>query len=171
MLLVSELPENTTITKEEAVRKSLVREPHNPEHLLNLARILAQKGALSNSLRYYARANKFGNDKVSLICQDEIPKIEKILGKSVKEVMPEKAEKRVLVIANTYPPESGSGVQHTVKLVKYLRYFGWEPVVLALQKTKRHFDKGYEYFDELPDDLEVILVPVIENVLFKMLKI
>ena len=39
--------------------------------------------------------------------------------------------KKVLVIAYQFPPMGGSGIQRTVKFVKYLRSFGWEPVVFT----------------------------------------
>ncbi|MCD8239513.1 MAG: hypothetical protein LUC92_09300 [Clostridiales bacterium] len=39
--------------------------------------------------------------------------------------------KKVLIIANQFPPMGGSGVQRSVKFVKHLRSFGWEPVVLT----------------------------------------
>lgn len=39
--------------------------------------------------------------------------------------------KKVLVIANQFPPMGGSGVQRSVKFVKHLRSFGYEPVVFT----------------------------------------
>lgn len=39
--------------------------------------------------------------------------------------------KKVLMIAHQFPPVGGSGVQRTIKFVKYLRSFGYEPVVLT----------------------------------------
>lgn len=39
--------------------------------------------------------------------------------------------KKVLIIANQFPPMGGSGVQRSVKFVKHLRSFGYEPVVLT----------------------------------------
>lgn len=39
--------------------------------------------------------------------------------------------KKVLIIANQFPPMGGSGVQRTTKFTKYLHEFGWEPVVLT----------------------------------------
>jgi hypothetical protein len=40
-----------------------------------------------------------------------------------------KQKRRVLVIAYYWPPAGGSGVQRFLKFVKYLREYGWEPVV------------------------------------------
>ena len=39
--------------------------------------------------------------------------------------------KNVLMIAYSFPPAGGPGVQRTSKFVKYLRNYGWEPVVLT----------------------------------------
>lgn len=40
--------------------------------------------------------------------------------------------KKVLIVAYGFPPVGGAGVQRPVKFVKYLRRFGWEPVVLTV---------------------------------------
>jgi len=37
--------------------------------------------------------------------------------------------KRVLIISYYWPPSGGAGVQRWLKFVKYLRNFGWEPVI------------------------------------------
>lgn len=42
--------------------------------------------------------------------------------------------KRVLVVSHPFPPAGGGGVQRTVKLVKYLPGFGWEPEVLTVRQ-------------------------------------
>lgn len=39
--------------------------------------------------------------------------------------------KKVLIIANQFPPMGGSGVQRSVKFVKHLAKFGYEPVVFT----------------------------------------
>jgi glycosyltransferase involved in cell wall biosynthesis len=39
---------------------------------------------------------------------------------------------KVLIVAYSFPPVGGAGVQRPVKFVKYLRRFGWEPVVLTV---------------------------------------
>ena len=62
--------------------------------------------------------------------------------------------KRVLLITYYWPPSGGAGVQRVLKLVKYLREFGWEPVVFTAK------DAAYPIVDEsllqdVPDDQEV----------------
>ncbi len=43
--------------------------------------------------------------------------------------------KKVLIIAYYFPPLGGSGVQRTLKFVKYLPEYGWEPTVLTVGNT------------------------------------
>jgi glycosyltransferase involved in cell wall biosynthesis len=40
--------------------------------------------------------------------------------------------KKVLIVSYNFPPVGGAGVQRPVKFVKYLRAFGWDPVVLTV---------------------------------------
>ncbi|WP_250277921.1 glycosyltransferase family 4 protein [[Clostridium] colinum] len=42
---------------------------------------------------------------------------------------------KILIIANQFPPMGGSGVQRSVKFVKHLRTFGYEPIVFTRQTT------------------------------------
>jgi len=162
MLSSAEFALGDNLSSEKSARKGLKLKPDNPDLLYNLACILQSKGILSNALRYYVRAAKAGDKELSDICRDEIVKLEGILSKSEHELIPNKAKKRVLIIAVVYPPLSGSGVQRTVKLVKYLRFYGWEPVVVTVTKEKKSSLLGDEYFDELPDDIEVIRIPIEE---------
>jgi len=69
--------------------------------------------------------------------------------------------KRVLVITYYWPPSGGAGVQRVLKTVKYLRDFGWEPVVYTAE------DAAYPVLDEsllkdVAPDLEVIRGPIWE---------
>ncbi|HEX9653125.1 MAG TPA: glycosyltransferase family 4 protein [bacterium] len=62
--------------------------------------------------------------------------------------------KKVLIVTYYFPPAGGAGVQRTLKFVKYLRDFGWEPVVL----TARNAD--YPAYDpsleaEIPEGVKV----------------
>jgi glycosyltransferase involved in cell wall biosynthesis len=44
-------------------------------------------------------------------------------------VSAEEQMRKVLLISYRFPPQGGGGVQRTLKFTKYLRDFGWEPVV------------------------------------------
>lgn len=69
--------------------------------------------------------------------------------------------KRVLIILYYWPPSGGAGVHRWLKFVKYLRNFGWEPVVYIpsnpdypIIDTKR--------MEEIPKDIEIIKSPIWE---------
>lgn len=64
--------------------------------------------------------------------------------------------KNILVIAYYFPPMGGSGVQRTLKFVKYLRAFDWNPIVLCPEPG------AYPWFDQsLSDELESFQIEVI----------
>ncbi|SFC01260.1 hypothetical protein SAMN05421780_102271 [Flexibacter flexilis DSM 6793] len=60
----------------------------------------------------------------------------------------QQATKKVLILAYYWPPSGGSGVQRWLKFVKYLRVYGWEPVVI----TPKHGTAPY-YDDTLLRDV------------------
>jgi glycosyltransferase involved in cell wall biosynthesis len=64
----------------------------------------------------------------------------------------------VLVIAYYFPPMGLSGVQRTLKFVKYLPDFGWNPVVLTTDSPSYYaFDDTL--LSELPEDIAVYRAP------------
>lgn len=65
--------------------------------------------------------------------------------------------KKVLFIAYTFPPLGGPGVQRSLKFVKYLKEFGWEPVVLTVGKTLFPINDE-TLLEEIPKDLEIIRI-------------
>lgn len=63
--------------------------------------------------------------------------------------------KKVLMIAYSFPPAGGGRVRRVIKFVKYLRNFGWEPIVLTVKKpVVPHYD--YEIIKGIPEDIKVI---------------
>ncbi len=62
--------------------------------------------------------------------------------------------RRVLVISYLFPPMGGVGVQRTLKFVKYLRDFGWEPFVLAA-RPPRHGLRDESLLADLPQGVSV----------------
>ncbi|MGM0625828.1 MAG: glycosyltransferase [Bacteroidota bacterium] len=78
-------------------------------------------------------------------------------------------KKKVLIISYYWPPSGGIGVHRCLKFAKYLRDFGWEPVVYAPENA------DYPYFDEsnfkhIPDGITVLKKPIREPfALFKKL--
>lgn len=69
--------------------------------------------------------------------------------------MPELPTKHVLLISYLFPPVGGSGVQRNLKYVKYLREFGWEPIVLTVKPINYHI-YDYSLLEELPEGIEII---------------
>lgn len=63
--------------------------------------------------------------------------------------------KKVLMVAHQFPPVGGSGVQRTVKFVKYLRNFEWEPVVFT-RATGRMSLKDETLFKDIPKGIKII---------------
>lgn len=56
--------------------------------------------------------------------------------------------RNVLVIAYYFPPMGLSGVQRTLKFVKYLPQFGWQPTVLTVTPTG-YFAQDYTLLEEV----------------------
>ena len=69
--------------------------------------------------------------------------------------------KKVLILTYYWAPAGGSGVQRFLKFVKYLRAFGWEPVIYTAK------DAEYPVLDpsmekDVPDNLEVLRTKIRE---------
>lgn len=69
--------------------------------------------------------------------------------------------KKVLIIAYYWPPSAGSGVQRWLKFVKYLRDFGWEPIVYTPENPD--FDlKDPHLLSEIPENVLILKQPIFE---------
>ncbi len=69
--------------------------------------------------------------------------------------------KKVLVITYYWPPSGGAGVQRWLKFVKYLRSFGWEPVVYTPENPE-YPETDASLQRDIPDDLTVVRRPIWE---------
>jgi glycosyltransferase involved in cell wall biosynthesis len=63
--------------------------------------------------------------------------------------------RRALILTYYWPPAGSSGVQRWLKFVKYLREFGWEPVVYTANNPEV-FTQDESLFKDIPEGLEVI---------------
>ncbi len=63
--------------------------------------------------------------------------------------------KRVLIITYYWPPAGGSGVQRWLKFTKYLRSFGWEPVIYTAANPEAPA-MDYKLLNEVPAGIEVL---------------
>lgn len=62
--------------------------------------------------------------------------------------------KKVLMIAYSFPPTGGPGVQRSLKFVKYLRNFGWEPLVVTRDvKNMRVIDESLN--KDIPEGVKI----------------
>lgn len=69
--------------------------------------------------------------------------------------------KKVLIITYYWPPMGGGGVQRWLKFTKYLRDYGWEPIIFTPENAEISIlDKGM--LEEIPDGVEVIKAPIWE---------
>lgn len=69
--------------------------------------------------------------------------------------------KRVLIITYYWPPTGGAGVQRWLKFVKYLRDFGWEPVVYTPLNPESP-DEDESLLKDIPQDVEVMKTEIWE---------
>ncbi len=68
---------------------------------------------------------------------------------------------KVLIITYYWPPSGGAGVQRWLKFVKYLRKYGWEPIIYTpLNPEFPAIDESL--LNELPDNLQVLKTPIWE---------
>lgn len=75
--------------------------------------------------------------------------------------------RNVLVIAYYFPPMGLSGVQRTLKFVKYLPKFGWQPTVVTVTPTG-YFAEDRSLLEELPRNMDVIRIGSLDpNRLFR----
>ncbi len=63
-------------------------------------------------------------------------------------------ENTVLVIAYYFPPMGLSGVQRTLKFVKYLPQFGWKPIVLTTPVDTPYYAFDDSLLEEIREEIE-----------------
>jgi len=69
--------------------------------------------------------------------------------------------KKVLIITYYWPPSGGAGVQRWLKFVKYLREYGWEPVVFTAEGGEVPvLDNSLK--KDIPENIEVLKGPIWE---------
>ena len=66
--------------------------------------------------------------------------------------------KKVLFCAYIFPPLGGSGVQRSLKFVKYLRKYGYEPIVLTIGENNKRISYDTSLMKEVLEDIMVIRV-------------
>ncbi len=69
--------------------------------------------------------------------------------------------KKVLFISYYWPPSGGSGVQRPLKFVKYLRDFGWEPIVFTVSNGE-YPELDPSLAKEIPKGIKIIYSKIFE---------
>ena len=69
--------------------------------------------------------------------------------------------KKVLIVTYYWIPSGGAGVQRWVKFTKYLRDFGWEPIIYTPENPEfPSIDHSFE--KDIPSDIQIIKTPIWE---------
>lgn len=71
------------------------------------------------------------------------------------------ARRKVLIITYYWPPSGGAGVQRWLKFVKYLREFGYEPIVYTIDNP-RYALTDEELEKEVPEGIKVYRRAILE---------
>ncbi len=71
------------------------------------------------------------------------------------------SKKRVLIITYYWPPSGGSGVQRWLKFAKYLRKFGWEPIIYT-PSNPEYPSEDKSFLKDIPKDITIIKRPIRE---------
>ncbi len=76
--------------------------------------------------------------------------------------------KKVLIVTYYWPPAGGIGVHRCLKFAKYLRNYGWEPIIYTADNAQ------YAYFDEtnfkdIPEGITILKQPIKEP--FRLFKL
>ena len=69
-----------------------------------------------------------------------------------------RGKKYVLFCAYYFPPLGLGGTQRSLKYVKYLRKFGYEPIVVTVGNDKFGYKHDYSLLKELPSDIKIIRI-------------
>jgi len=66
-----------------------------------------------------------------------------------------KEKKKVLIVSYYWPPSGGAGVQRWLKFVKYLKDFGWEPIVYTPKNNEIPvYDESL--VKDIPEDITIL---------------
>jgi hypothetical protein len=73
--------------------------------------------------------------------------------------------KKVLIISYYFPPCGGIGVLRCLKIAKYLRDFGWEPIIYTAENA--HYP-SYDYgtLKDIPEGITILRQPIFEPYTF-----
>lgn len=137
---------------ETVLKEGLEIQSFNFDLLYNLAYMYEIVEKYISAYRYYVKALNVANDEMIIEINKKLEEL-----KCINKVREYTLRKKVLIIAYIFPPVGGSGVQRSLKFVKYLREFGFEPVVITVGNT-RYPLKDETLIDEIPEEVEIIRI-------------
>lgn len=138
----------------------------NIDTYYNLGFLYQTLNDLKNAYKYYSLATLYTQDvglkqEIKIILKDILDLQPSLLN---EVSLPEDANlKKVLVVAHIFPPLGGSGVQRTLKFVKYLVENGWKPTVITVGKSKYPLMDN-AFLSEIPENVQVIRIDEPENI-------
>ncbi|MEG6612754.1 glycosyltransferase [Pseudoclostridium thermosuccinogenes] len=141
----------------EILLKALDFDVNNADILYNLGYIFESKKEYKNAYTYYRKAKKNTKDEQLMLQIDSVMhELEKlpVIQDYIKS-------KKVLFIAYYFPPIGSSGVQRSLKYVKYLKQYGWDPIVVTVKNDDSNtiFTKKDETFlNEIPDETQIVRI-------------
>lgn len=126
------------------------------------------KGAASNNKSKEYALYQLSNELLFQNCKHDECKIEKIRkdfaenysspSKEERVLLKQTSRKKVLFCAYIFPPLGGAGVQRSLKFVKYLRDFGYEPIILTVGENDGKLPLDETLLAEIPKDITVIRI-------------
>ncbi len=127
---------------------------------IELAVCYDKLGKIKEAVYYNNKAEKYKPNDPAVIYNKRY--FEKITAAKPVPFTERKPPKRLLVVAHLFPPIGGSGVQRTLKFIKYLGDFGWEPVVATVENSAYPL-KDPSLLKEIPEDMEVHRFPEVRQ--------
>lgn len=137
---------------ERVLKEGLDKQIFNFDLLYNIAYLFETRERYIESYRYYKKALKVCDIQQEESIQQKIKELE-----GIERVKGYTLRKKVLFCAHIFPPVGGSGVQRSLKFVKYLRNYGWEPIVVTVGRTMYPL-KDESMLSEIPEEVEIIRI-------------
>ncbi|MCR8844812.1 FkbM family methyltransferase [Paenibacillus sp. SC116] len=136
----------------ECYKQGIKLNPTDVDLHYNLGCVYVENGQKALAYREFDKVIKLTNDEtIQSEAKEKIGELGEI------ELLAAASSKRVLIVAHIFPPVGGSGVQRTLKFVKYLQGNGWEPIVVTVGKTQYPLTDS-TLLKEVPDNIEIIRV-------------
>ena len=137
-------------------KQAIVLNPYKIDTYFNLGYVYYDTQQFNKAYHQFKKVKQYAEDDASIEQAEQCMKdIEEKYPEHIDHMNDER--KRVLVIAHIFPPIGGSGVQRTLKFVKYLQQNGWQPTILTVGFSKYPLVDA-SLLSEVPDNIEIIRI-------------